>query len=35
MGVHGRSAVDLMIFGSTTHHVVRQALCPVLVVRQD
>jgi nucleotide-binding universal stress UspA family protein len=34
MGVHGRGAVDLLVFGSTTHHVVRQARCPVLVVRQ-
>src|SRR5688572_7310598 len=28
MGVHGRSALDLMMFGSTTHHVVRVASCP-------
>jgi len=33
MGVHGRSAVDLALFGSTTNHVVRGAHCPVLVVR--
>lgn len=33
MGVHGRSAVDLMLFGSTTHHVVREASCPVLTIR--
>jgi nucleotide-binding universal stress UspA family protein len=33
MGVHGRGAVDLMIFGSTTHQVVRQAPCPVLTIR--
>ncbi len=33
MGVHGRSAVNLMLFGSTTHHVVRQTRCPVLVIR--
>jgi nucleotide-binding universal stress UspA family protein len=33
MGVHGRNAVDLALFGSTTHHVVRGARCPVLVVR--
>ena len=33
MGVHGRGAVDLLVFGSTTHHVIRAASCPVLVVR--
>jgi nucleotide-binding universal stress UspA family protein len=33
MGVHGRGTADLMLFGSTTHHVVRLAPCPVLVVR--
>jgi nucleotide-binding universal stress UspA family protein len=33
MGVHGRSAIDLLVFGSTTHHVVRAAMCPVLIVR--
>jgi nucleotide-binding universal stress UspA family protein len=34
MGVHGRSMLDLMAFGSVTHEVVRQAVCPVLTVRQ-
>jgi nucleotide-binding universal stress UspA family protein len=33
MGVQGRSAADLMVFGSTTHHVVREASCPVLTLR--
>jgi len=33
MGVHGRGAADLLFFGSTTHHVVRQAACPVLTLR--
>jgi nucleotide-binding universal stress UspA family protein len=33
MGVQGRGAVDLMLFGSTTHHVVREANCPVLTLR--
>jgi nucleotide-binding universal stress UspA family protein len=33
MGVHGRGAFDLALFGSTTNHVVRQAHCPVLTVR--
>jgi nucleotide-binding universal stress UspA family protein len=32
MGVHGRGAVDLMVFGSNTHAVVRSARCPVMVV---
>ncbi len=33
MGVHGRNPLDLMMFGSTTHHVVRAADCPVLTLR--
>jgi nucleotide-binding universal stress UspA family protein len=33
MGVVGRGAIDLMMFGSTTHHVLRAAECPVLTVR--
>jgi nucleotide-binding universal stress UspA family protein len=33
MGVHGRSLLDLMAFGSVTHQVVREAVCPVLTVR--
>jgi nucleotide-binding universal stress UspA family protein len=32
MGVQGRGAVELMVFGSNTHDVIRQAACPVLVV---
>jgi nucleotide-binding universal stress UspA family protein len=32
MGVQGRGAVDLMVFGSNTHAVIRSAACPVLVV---
>jgi nucleotide-binding universal stress UspA family protein len=32
MGVAGRGALDLAVLGSTTHHVVREAPCPVLVV---
>ena len=35
MGVHGRRAVDLLVFGSTTNHVTREAVCPVLIVRKD
>jgi nucleotide-binding universal stress UspA family protein len=34
MGVHGRGALDLLMFGSTTHHVIRASTCPVLVVRR-
>jgi nucleotide-binding universal stress UspA family protein len=34
MGVHGHGVIDRMLFGSTTHHVVREAPCPVLSVRQ-
>jgi nucleotide-binding universal stress UspA family protein len=35
MGVRGRNPVNLALFGSTTHHVVRGARCPVLVVHED
>jgi nucleotide-binding universal stress UspA family protein len=34
IGVHGRNALDLMVFGSTTNQVVRRATCPVLTLRQ-
>jgi nucleotide-binding universal stress UspA family protein len=33
MGVQGRGAVDVMLFGSTTQYVVRAATCPVLTIR--
>ncbi len=33
LGVHGRKPIDMAMFGSTTHHVVRHATCPVLTVR--
>ena len=33
MGVQGRDAADLLLFGSTTQHVVREASCPVLTLR--
>ncbi|HSC28037.1 MAG TPA: universal stress protein [Vicinamibacterales bacterium] len=33
MGVHGRGALDLTLFGSTASYVVRHAACPVLTVR--
>jgi len=35
LGVQGRTAADLLLFGSTTQHVVRQAECPVLTIRAD
>jgi nucleotide-binding universal stress UspA family protein len=34
MGVQGRGAIDLMVFGSNTVRVMRAATCPVLIVRQ-
>ena len=34
MGVQGRNVLDLMLFGSTTNQVVRQASCLVLTLRQ-
>jgi nucleotide-binding universal stress UspA family protein len=33
MGVQGRGPVDVLLFGSTTQHVVRHAGCPVLTLR--
>jgi len=33
IGVHGRGAADLLFFGSTAQHIVRQASCPVLILR--
>lgn len=33
MGMQGRGAIERFVFGSTTHHVVRAATCPVLIVR--
>jgi universal stress protein A len=32
MGVHGRGAMDVLLFGSNTNAVIRSAGCPVLVV---
>ena len=34
MGVQGRNALDLMLFGSTANQVVRRATCPVLTLRR-
>ena len=33
MGVRGRNAIDLALFGSTTHRVIQLGPCPVLAVR--
>jgi nucleotide-binding universal stress UspA family protein len=33
IGVHGRKALDVTLFGSTTNQVVRRASCPVLTIR--
>jgi nucleotide-binding universal stress UspA family protein len=33
IGVHGRGAFDVALFGSTTNQVIRGARCPVLTVR--
>jgi len=33
MGVQGHETLDRLAFGSTTHHMVREARCPVLTVR--
>ena len=35
LGIHPRSAADLALFGSVTHHVVRHAPCLVLTVRGE
>jgi nucleotide-binding universal stress UspA family protein len=32
LGVRGRNALDLALFGSTTHRVIHQAPCPVLAI---
>jgi nucleotide-binding universal stress UspA family protein len=35
MGVHSRSAIDRLLFGSTTRQVIQAARCPVLSIRAD
>jgi nucleotide-binding universal stress UspA family protein len=35
LGVHGSTAADLMLLGSTAYHVVREAPCAVLTIRGD
>jgi nucleotide-binding universal stress UspA family protein len=32
LGVRGRNALDLALFGSTTHRVIQHVPCPVLAV---
>lgn len=34
LGVHGRKAFDMMLFGSTTNQVIRRATCPVLTLNR-
>jgi nucleotide-binding universal stress UspA family protein len=34
VGAHSHSAVERVLFGSTTNHVVRRVSCPVLTVRK-
>ena len=34
MGTHGRSGLERLILGSVAEHVLRQAPCPVLTVRE-
>jgi nucleotide-binding universal stress UspA family protein len=33
IGIHGRGAIDRLLFGSTAQHLVRLASCPVLTLR--
>ena len=35
LGVHGRNALDRLVFGSTTEQILRRATCPVLTVRSE
>jgi nucleotide-binding universal stress UspA family protein len=35
VGIHGRGVIDRLLFGSTTQHLVRQAMCPVLTLRKE
>jgi nucleotide-binding universal stress UspA family protein len=35
VGIHGRGVIDRLLFGSTTQHLVRQAVCPVLTLRKE
>ena len=33
MGVQGKGVLHVRLFGSTTHHIIREANCPVLTLR--
>jgi len=33
MGVHGMGPLHVRLFGSTTHHIIREVTCPVLTLR--
>jgi hypothetical protein len=33
IGVHGKGVLNRRLFGSTTHHVIREARCPMLTLR--
>ena len=35
MGVQGKGVVNRLVFGSTTHRVIREAGCPVLTLHDD
>jgi nucleotide-binding universal stress UspA family protein len=35
VGIHGRGAIDRLLLGSTSQHLVRQASCPVLTIREE
>jgi nucleotide-binding universal stress UspA family protein len=35
MGVRGKGALDRLLFGSTTEHVIREARCPVLTLHSE
>jgi nucleotide-binding universal stress UspA family protein len=32
MGVQGKGVINRLVFGSTTHRVIREAACPVLTL---
>jgi nucleotide-binding universal stress UspA family protein len=35
MGVRGKGALNRLLFGSTTEHVIREARCPVLTLHSE
>jgi nucleotide-binding universal stress UspA family protein len=34
MGIRGRGAINRLLFGSNTAHVIREAACPVLTLNR-